>query len=58
MTLVIFAMLGGSIAWGLSRTTFTPDGWLALATNILTGTSGAVLAGWFLSPLLGAGGTE
>lgn len=55
MDLVIFAMLGGSIGWGLSRTTCTPEGRLALTTNILTGISGAVIAGWFLIPLLGAG---
>ena len=28
---------------------------LALTTNILTGISGAVIAGWFLIPLLGGG---
>jgi uncharacterized membrane protein YeaQ/YmgE (transglycosylase-associated protein family) len=54
MNLVIFAMLGGSIGWGLSRTTCTPAGKLARTTNILTGISGAVIAGWFLIPLLGA----
>lgn len=55
MDLVIFAMLGGSIGWGLSRTACAPEGRLALTTNILTGISGAVIAGWFLIPLLGAG---
>ena len=33
----------------------TAEGRLALTTNILTGISGAVIAGWFLIPLLGAG---
>ena len=55
MGLAIFAMLGGSIGWGLSRTMCTPDGRLALTINILTGISGAVIAGWLLIPLLGAG---
>ena len=55
MDLIIFSMLGGSIGWGLSRTTCAPDGRLAITTNVLTGISGAVIAGWFLIPLLGAG---
>lgn len=55
MDLIIFALLGGSIGWGLSRISCTPDGMLALTTNILTGISGAVIAGWFLIPLLGGG---
>jgi uncharacterized membrane protein YeaQ/YmgE (transglycosylase-associated protein family) len=53
--LIVFALLGGSIGWGLSRTTCIADGRLALTTNILTGISGAVIAGWFLIPLLGGG---
>jgi uncharacterized membrane protein YeaQ/YmgE (transglycosylase-associated protein family) len=32
--------------------TCTADGRLALTTNILTGICGAVIAGWFLIPLL------
>jgi len=53
MDLLIFAMLGGSMGWGLSRMTCIADGRLALTTNILTGICGAVIAGWFLIPLLG-----
>jgi len=53
--LIVFALLGGSIGWGLSRTMCVADGKLALTTNILTGISGAVIAGWFLIPLLGGG---
>ena len=55
MDLVVFALLGGSIGWGLSRTMCIADGRLALTTNILTGISGAVIAGWFLIPLLRGG---
>ena len=55
MDLIVFALLGGSMGWGLSRTMCIADGRLALTTNILTGISGAVIAGWFLIPLLGAG---
>ncbi len=53
MDLLIFAMLGGSMGWGLSRMMCFADGRLALTTNILTGICGAVIAGWFLIPLLG-----
>jgi uncharacterized membrane protein YeaQ/YmgE (transglycosylase-associated protein family) len=53
MHLLIFAMLGGSMGWGLSRMMCIADGRLALTTNILTGISGAVIAGWFLIPLMG-----
>lgn len=35
--------------------TCAADGRLALTTDILTGICGAVIAGWFLIPLLGAG---
>lgn len=55
MDLVIFAMLGGLMGWGLSRTKCIADGRLALTTNILTGICGAMIAGWFLIPLLGGG---
>ena len=55
MDLIIFALLGGSIGCGLSRMMCTVDGRLALTTNILGGIAGAVIAGWLLIPLLGAG---
>ena len=55
MDLVIFAMLGGSIGWGLSRMACTRDGRVAPTINILAGVCGAVAAGWFLIPFLGAG---
>ncbi|MGB6449745.1 MAG: hypothetical protein WBE92_03240 [Steroidobacteraceae bacterium] len=52
MNLIVFAMLGGSIGWGLSRMMLAAHGTLALVMNVLTGISGALLAGWFLVPLL------
>lgn len=55
MDLIVFALLGGSMGWGVSLTMCAADGRLALTTNILTGTSGAVIAGWFLIPLLRGG---
>ena len=55
MDLIVFALLGGSVGWGLSRTMCIADGRLALTTNILTGICGAVIAGWFLIPLLRGG---
>jgi uncharacterized membrane protein YeaQ/YmgE (transglycosylase-associated protein family) len=55
MELVIFAILGGSMGWGSSRMAGGADGRLAVGTSILTGISGAVIAGWLLIPLLGGG---
>lgn len=53
MNLIIFAMLGGSIGWGLSRMMWAAHATLALVMNVVTGIFGALLAGWFLVPLLG-----
>lgn len=53
MNVILFAMLGGSIGWGVSRMICTADGRLALITNILVGICGALLAEWLLVPLLG-----
>ena len=41
------------MGWGLSRMMCAADGRRALTTNTLTGISGAVIAGWFLIPLVG-----
>lgn len=50
MDLLVFAMLGGLIGWELSRMTGACTEAWTVTTNVVIGSAGALLAGWFLVP--------
>jgi len=54
MNLVIWLVVGGLIGWVASLIMKT-DAQQGILLNIVVGVVGALLGGWFLSPLLGAG---
>jgi uncharacterized membrane protein YeaQ/YmgE (transglycosylase-associated protein family) len=54
MNLIIWLVIGGLIGWVASMIMRT-DGQQGIILNVVVGIVGALLGGWFLSPLLGAG---
>ena len=54
MNLLIWLVVGGLIGWVASMIMRT-DAQQGVILNVVVGIVGALLGGWFLSPLLGAG---
>ena len=54
MNLIIWLIVGGLIGWVASLIMKT-DAQQGLILNVVVGVVGALLGGWFLSPMLGAG---
>jgi uncharacterized membrane protein YeaQ/YmgE (transglycosylase-associated protein family) len=52
MNIIIWLVIGGLIGWVASRFMRT-DGQQGLFLNVVVGIVGAVIGGWFLSPLVG-----
>jgi uncharacterized membrane protein YeaQ/YmgE (transglycosylase-associated protein family) len=50
MNIIIWLVVGGLIGWVASRIMRTPEG---IILNVVVGIVGALLGGWFLSPLFG-----
>ena len=54
MNLIIWLVIGGVIGW-LASLLMKTDGQQGIFLNVVVGIVGAMLGGWLLSPLLGAG---
>jgi uncharacterized membrane protein YeaQ/YmgE (transglycosylase-associated protein family) len=54
MNLIIWLVVGGVIGWIASMMMKT-DGQQGIFLNVIVGVVGAILAGWFISPLVGVG---
>ncbi len=54
MNLIIWLVVGGLIGWVASLMMKT-DGQQGIFLNVIVGVVGAILAGWFISPLVGIG---
>ena len=54
MNLIIWLVVGGLIGWVASLIMKT-DGQQGMILNVVVGVIGALLGGWLLSPLVGAG---
>ena len=54
MNLIIWLIVGGLIGWVASLIMRT-DGQQGIVLNVVVGIVGALLGGWLLSPLIGAG---
>jgi uncharacterized membrane protein YeaQ/YmgE (transglycosylase-associated protein family) len=54
MNFIIWLVVGGLIGWVASMIMRT-DAQQGILLNVIVGIVGALLGGWFLSPLLGAG---
>jgi uncharacterized membrane protein YeaQ/YmgE (transglycosylase-associated protein family) len=54
MNLIIWLIVGGVIGW-LASILMKTDGQQGLFLNVVVGIVGAMLGGWFLSPLVGVG---
>lgn len=54
MNLLIWLVLGGVIGW-IASIMMGTNGQQGIFLNIVVGVVGALLAGWFLSPLVGVG---
>ena len=54
MNFIIWLVVGGLIGWIASMIMKT-DGQQGIVLNVGVGIVGAMLGGWFLSPMLGAG---
>jgi uncharacterized membrane protein YeaQ/YmgE (transglycosylase-associated protein family) len=54
MNLIIWLVVGGLIGWVASMIMKT-DAQQGLVLNVIVGIVGALLGGWLLSPLIGAG---
>ncbi len=52
MNLIIWLIVGGIIGWLASLIMKTNEG---IILNVVVGIIGALLAGWFISPLVGVG---
>ena len=52
MNLIIWLIVGGLIGWLASVVMKRPEG---MILNVVVGIVGAMLGGWLISPLLGAG---
>jgi uncharacterized membrane protein YeaQ/YmgE (transglycosylase-associated protein family) len=54
MNIIIWLIVGGVIGW-LASLMMNTDGQQGIILNVVVGIVGAMLGGWLLSPLLGAG---
>ena len=54
MGLIIWLIIGGIIGW-LASMVMKTDGQQGIVLNVIVGIVGAMLAGWFISPLVGVG---
>ena len=54
MNFIIWLILGGIIGW-LASIVMKTDGQQGLLLNVVVGVVGAMLGGWFISPLVGVG---
>jgi uncharacterized membrane protein YeaQ/YmgE (transglycosylase-associated protein family) len=54
MNIIIWLAVGGLIGW-LASMLMNTDGQQGVLLNIVVGIVGAVLAGWFISPMVGVG---
>ena len=54
MNFIIWLLLGGIIGW-LASMAMKTDGQQGIFLNIVVGVIGAMLGGWFISPLVGVG---
>ena len=54
MNIIIWLVVGGLIGWVASMIMNT-DGQQGIVLNVIVGIVGAMLGGWFISPLVGAG---
>lgn len=54
MNFIIWLILGGVIGW-LASLLMRTDDQQGLFLNVVVGIAGAMLAGWFISPLFGVG---
>ena len=54
MNFIIWIVIGGIIGW-LASLVMKTDAQQGLFLNVVVGIVGAMLGGWFISPLLGAG---
>ncbi len=54
MNLIIWLVVGGLIGWVASLVMKT-DAQQGIVLNVVVGIAGALLGGWLLSPLVGAG---
>lgn len=54
MNLLIWIVVGGVIGW-LASLVMRTDAQQGIFLNVVVGVIGALLGGWFISPLVGAG---
>jgi uncharacterized membrane protein YeaQ/YmgE (transglycosylase-associated protein family) len=54
MNIIIWLVVGGLIGWVASMIMRT-DGQQGIVLNVIVGIVGAMLGGWFISPMVGAG---
>ncbi len=54
MNIIIWLIVGGILGW-LASMMMKTDGQQGIILNVVVGIVGAMLGGWLLSPLLGAG---
>lgn len=54
MNIIIWLIVGGVIGW-LASMLMKTDNQQGLILNVVVGIAGAMLAGWFISPLVGVG---
>ncbi|MEO8117729.1 MAG: GlsB/YeaQ/YmgE family stress response membrane protein [Rhodoferax sp.] len=54
MNLIIWLIVGGVIGW-LASLVMKTDGQQGMFLNVVVGIVGAMLGGWFISPLVGVG---
>jgi uncharacterized membrane protein YeaQ/YmgE (transglycosylase-associated protein family) len=54
MNLIIWLVVGGVIGW-LASMVMRTDAQQGVLLNVIVGIIGAVLGGWLISPLIGAG---
>ena len=54
MNFIVWLIVGGLIGW-LASILMKTNGQQGMFLNVIVGIVGAMLGGWFLSPLLGAG---
>ena len=54
MNFIIWLMVGGVIGW-LASIVMKTDGQQGIVLNVVVGIVGAMLGGWLISPMVGAG---
>jgi uncharacterized membrane protein YeaQ/YmgE (transglycosylase-associated protein family) len=54
MNIIIWLIIGGILGW-LASLMMRTDGQQGIILNVVVGIVGAMVGGWLLSPLLGAG---